>query len=186
MKGLLLCLLLVLLAVVPATRATATSLVLNGGFESGDFTGWTRSGDLGFSGVDGNPHTGTHAAYFGPTIGFGYLSQMFVTDAAHDYLLDFWMANRGMNITQVFWGDTMLLDTVLPNQPYTHYVFDDLDAAGPTTRLMFAFSNLPEYTWLDDVAVEAVQTVPEPGSLALLAGGLAFGGLFLLRRRSMT
>lgn len=41
-----------------------TSPIVNGGFETGDFTGWTRSGSTS---ITGTSHSGAHAAFVGST-----------------------------------------------------------------------------------------------------------------------
>jgi len=48
------------------SRAHAASLVTNGGFETGDFTGWTVAGDgIAIDAVF--PNTGNYDAVFGAT-----------------------------------------------------------------------------------------------------------------------
>lgn len=40
--------------------------ITNGGFETGDFTGWTLGGNTGYTGVTGSyAHSGNFGAYFG-------------------------------------------------------------------------------------------------------------------------
>lgn len=76
-----------LLAITAVSRA---DLIINGGFETGDFTGWTTAGTLDVkSGAPGSNfvHTGSHGA----TLGAAKLSQAFVTTAGHVYDLNIWM-----------------------------------------------------------------------------------------------
>src|SRR5947208_2151183 len=59
----------------PAAHADLT----NGGFESGDFTAWTQTGDTSFSGVGSfAASAGSFGAFFGPTAAGG-ISQTFAT-----------------------------------------------------------------------------------------------------------
>src|SRR5262249_60000962 len=60
------------------TTSGGGSAVVNGGFETGDFTGWTRSGTTAI--VSGPVHSGTHAVLLGstnPTNGDSKVSQTF-------------------------------------------------------------------------------------------------------------
>jgi hypothetical protein len=63
----------------PKTYATvAGNLVANSGFQTGDFTGWTQSGKLGFTFVTTNPTyvwSGTYGAQLGPVGSDGFLTQ---------------------------------------------------------------------------------------------------------------
>ena len=56
----------------------AGNVIVNCGFETGDFTGWTLTGNTGFTGVtSGSPYvnSGTYGAYLGPVGSDGFLSQ---------------------------------------------------------------------------------------------------------------
>jgi hypothetical protein len=85
-----------------ALSAHAQNLVVNPGFETGDFTGWTLSGDTGGCSVSTlHPHSGNFSARLGP-LGFqtdGFLDQTITTVVGQSYHVDFWLANIG-NVTQ--------------------------------------------------------------------------------------
>jgi hypothetical protein len=82
-------------------HAGNSPLVTNGSFETGDFTGWTVSGDTTFTGVcdvstcPGGfaPEDGTYAAYFGPVGDTATLSQTIATTPGDQYSLSFYLAN---------------------------------------------------------------------------------------------
>jgi hypothetical protein len=64
--------------------------IVNGGFEAGDFTGWTRSGTTAI--VSSPVHSGTHAALLGstnPTNGDSRISQTFTAPSGSSQL-SFW------------------------------------------------------------------------------------------------
>ena len=61
--------------------ASAQNLLDNPGFETGDFSGWTRSGNSGFTSIITSPvNSGSYAASFGPIGSEGYISQILVTN----------------------------------------------------------------------------------------------------------
>ena len=57
----------------------SANLVVNGGFETGNFSGWTQTGNTGFGGVEcpgaGFVEEGSCDAFFGPVGSVGGISQ---------------------------------------------------------------------------------------------------------------
>lgn len=163
-------------AAVPAGAA----IVVNGGFETGDFTGWTLTGDTSYSFVLAEapvPQSGTYGASFGPFDTLGGISQSLATIAGTTYVLDFWLQAEsdalGASAPNSFlaqWNGTTV--TSLVNSPafaYQHLIFD-VTATSATTLLSFTFNNNPAFWDLDNVRVTAV---PEPETWALMVLGLA-------------
>jgi len=178
------CLMAGALAASVAAYAVPNS-VSNGGFETGDFTGWTQFGDTSFSGVDTfAPQAGTYGAFFGPS-NAGGISQTLATTGGRSYLVEFWLQNEAdvhstatPNSFTFNWdgGPTEMVLADAPAFGYTHHSFV-LPATSATTNLSFAFEHVPAFWDLDSVSA----TVPEPGSLALVA--LAGSLVALARRR---
>jgi hypothetical protein len=174
-------------ALFSGTVAQAHDIVVNGGFETGDFTAWSNLGDPLYSGVDGNaPQSGSYAAYLGTGNAVTRtLSQTLSTNAGEFYDVIFWLQNEadvlgnaGPNSFAFSWGGVDQPLGLGPNAPafgYTQYEFN-LQATGASTTIQFTFSQLPAYWDLDNV-----QVIPEPSSLAL--AGLAVGLAAAQRRR---
>ena len=181
---------MVLASILVFAGTSSANLIVNGGFETGDFTGWTRSGNTGFTSVSlGNPHAGIYAARLGPIGSDGYLLQsaFFTTTVGALYNVDFWLFSDGRtpnDFGALYFGGvptTLVSLTNIPAQPYTLY-HTVVRANSTSGNLEFRFRNDPSFLWLDDVSVNAV--VPEPGTLMLLGSGLAGIAIFGLRRRS--
>jgi PEP-CTERM motif len=179
---------LALAAMFGAAPASAGPVV-NGGFETGDFSGWTLTGDTSFSSVVSEspvPQSGTFGASFGPFQTTGGISQTLATVAGAQYVLDFWLQAEAdpfgaatPNSFLATWGGATVSSLV--NSPafgYEHLSFN-VTATGASTTLAFSFRDDPAFWDLDNVSVTAA--VPEPETWALVGLGLA--ALAAQRRR---
>jgi PEP-CTERM motif len=176
-----------------ASVGVHANLVTNGGFETGDFTGWSTFGfgPFGFDGVDSSvPQSGTYAAFFGePVAAPSGISQTLATTAGKLYTVSFWLANEvdpnGNGIPNSFafnWNGgaaELTLNNVVGPTAYTQYSFTLL-ATSALTGLQFTFASDPAFWDFDNVSVNAA---PEPGSLALVALGGGVIAAFRRRRR---
>ena len=180
--------------------AVVSNLVANCGFETGDFTGWTLSGNTtnpggNYYGVDAfDASSGNYGAYLSedeiastsPLV----LSQVLPiqTGKNWDVTITFWLEQDTApttGYTHTFsaslGGDTLLSLTPTvalpgPNGVWTQYTFTVADSAITSGLLSFTARNDDSYWSLDDVSVVA----PEPSSVLLV--GTALGALLLLRR----
>jgi hypothetical protein len=187
------------LTLVVTGAARADQIVVNGGFETGDFTGWSQSGAPGSSLVTKSaPHSGMYAAYLDAN-GVGSLSQTLVTTPGDALHVSFWLKvngdegsgkNKGpQSSIQVQLGSTTLFSaTDLSPGNYKQYTFDTT-ATGSSTNLVFTFSNQHNFFHLDDVSIDRTggrigpaSANPEPASLTLAAVGL-FGVAVVARCR---
>ncbi|HYW41912.1 MAG TPA: hypothetical protein VE959_03580 [Bryobacteraceae bacterium] len=178
------------LALVTLPGVCLAEIITNGGFETGDFTGWTLSGNTSDTFVDGTlPHSGLNAANLGPSPTDGMLAQLLPTIPGQIYTLSYWLQNEGgsPNDFSVSWDGGTLPGSVLtdsdPGFEYTLFTFQNLVATPGRTPLEFTFEQTPAFWHLDDVSV-SVQSAPEPASLTICAAMLAGLGLMKLLRRS--
>ena len=143
-------------------------LVTNCGFETGDFTGWSLTGNTGFTGVSSSiryVNSGSFSAQLGPVGSDGSLSQNVGTNI-NRYRVSFYRENDGGT----------------PNDFFTFFsgVLNG-HAGGGSNTITFAYRQDPEYWGLDDVVVRSAS--PEPGSLMLMGSGIL--GLAEVVRREL-
>lgn len=177
-------LVLAALVAVPLPAQAATELILNGGFETGDMTGWScTGGDLCVS-ETWNPRTGSYSLAGFDNTGFATLSQTVTTTIGSTYDLSFWSSayDYSGNILR-YSLDGGPAQTVTTTSSYTQST-DSFVATGNSTVLSFFFeTDGGTGSWyIDDVSmIGATSAVPLPATALLLVGALA--GLGVVRRR---
>ena len=159
-------------AVLLLPGIASADIVDNGGFETGDFTGWILSGNPIPGTVDGsNPHSGKYAANLFAAGSLGYMEQFLPTTPGTLYNLTYFLASDGGTPNEFLAqlnGATLIDQTNIPSQNYTQYSFS-FQAASASTDLKFGFRDDPGSLHLDDISVTSV---PEPDSVWLGVGML--------------
>lgn len=159
-----------------AAGSAHASLVVNGGFETGDFTGWTVSGPgASVSAVD--PHSGAYSGRFsGDSTS---IEQMIATTPGASYDISFFFSSTGHNDNDfIFNWDGGAAEWVNADiNPGFATLNFTLVASGALTPLAFGFRHDDGFWKLDDVRVTLQRggELPLPGSLAL--AGVALLGL---------
>jgi VCBS repeat-containing protein len=136
------------------TEDAGPSVVVNGGFETGDFTGWSSSGaTVEFTAIGGE--FGNYSA----NLSSGFLEQDPTTTAGQHYTVSFDIAgdpeSSGTTSFEAFWDGIQLVSTTNVAVGFTHYSFDVVgDASDPTTQLFFDFADSGNGLLLDNVKID--------------------------------
>jgi hypothetical protein len=193
------------LSIVPILAVTAlfggleahASALINGDFETGDFTGWTVTGGpqpWAVPVIDSYyPQSLSFDAMFQVSV-FSSISQTVDTDPGATYFLSFWVGTNGFGSSdylQVLWNGSVVqtIDTSVPNtgsnqyqpyQLYTHWFVAD----SPTSTLGFNGANTLGFTHLDNITLVDPVSAPEPFTWTFTLVGIAACGLVRRLRRS--
>ena len=181
------------LACTAACGAQA-NMIVNGSFETGDFSGWTTQAapSGSFFGVDKDGDNGArfglHAAVFGAVGGIeDRISQTLATTPGGAYHLSFWIQTVppiGDGALTAYLNGQAIDDAMESPDFFTQYDYYFL-ASSSMTELSFGGFTKDGWFELDNVSVEAKsgETVPEPASLALVGIALA-AAAWITRRRA--
>lgn len=175
------------------------NLILNCGFETGDFTDWTVTNAATSPELDVTlniPNSGTHDARFGAAGGENdLLDQTFATISGDSYTVSFYVDSEAASATGQFianWDGGNILTLTGANGTgtgpdtagYEFYTFTET-ATSTSTDLQFGGNTKQNFYHLDDVVVtqNATSAVPEPSSISFVVAGLF--GILLMGRRYM-
>ncbi|WP_374257271.1 DUF642 domain-containing protein [Aquabacterium sp.] len=199
-------LLAAVLAAVPAAHAASSELVTNGSFEStalangswalvNGLSGWTIAGGDGLlelrNNVAGSAQSGVVYAELDGNHNVT-ISQSLATKVGQAYTLSFWYSSRinvaidSLGLQWTVGNVTGSVDTTGPFNGTSNNVWQNFTttfiAQSALTNLSFAALGKDDTlgTSLDNVSVKSA--IPEPATLALLAGGLAAIGVAKRRR----
>ncbi len=152
------------------------NILVNGPFETGDFTGWTLVGDTTnasgfFNGVVGTTtfpgssqfiHAGNHGAALGEHGFLATLAQTVLSVPGQTYLLSFWLTNPTNLPTEQFqvnWNSNTIYNIL--NPPVFGWTNLDffVSATGTNSTLQFAAENDHFYFGLDGVTLTPIPAI---------------------------
>jgi hypothetical protein len=166
----------------------SADLIINGDFETGDFTGWTTGANSFPETIVFSPvHGGTHAAQIaGFSSNPNTLSQTVSTISGQTYDLSFWrdVTNGGAtNFLTLSWDGHQFFSELNVGDSNGYQQFSVNVVGNGSDTLLFTCANDPAFTYLDDVSLTSVSAVPEPSSTALLVSGGICMVVGAIRRR---
>jgi len=175
---------------VIATSAARATLITNGNFETGDFTGWTVASSFtqvepsGTGGI--TAESGIYYAELGNVGCCGTISQTIADLPGETLQLSYYHISDGgvPNYFEADWNGVTIAGSIISDASdqrpdgWLHFVFDVTGTGSDS--LTFLDQNNPADDGLDNVTLTALAT-PEPGTVAILGAGVL--GLVSRRRR---
>jgi hypothetical protein len=160
-----------------AAPSYAVNLVTNGGFETGDFSGWTLNGTPSnlFMVSNFEPHAGQYMMVIADyEADHDQIYQTVPTVNGQSYTIGFWLRNIGLgnDAVQVFWEGNLVLEqkpVLAPLDQWTQYTVP-VTATANGSELRLGGFDIPSVINFDEISVVAV---PEPSALLLAVAGAA-------------
>src|SRR5258708_1391838 len=138
-------------------EAVSNNLVNNGGFETGNTTGWSANSRI--SVVTSSHHSGNDSAENNSTSNSGTLSQAITTVSGQQYILDYWVAatnTSGSDSVSASWNGTQVASqsSIQSSQGYIEQTVL-VTATGASSTLGFTLSDSSngKNVFLDDVSL---------------------------------
>jgi VCBS repeat-containing protein len=152
------------------TEDAGPTIAVNGGFETGDLTGYSASGVS----VDPLFIGGEFGNYSARLSGSGFLEQDAPTTAGQHYIVSFYVAgdsDASTDALTVYWDGAQILAQTNVALGFTQYTFDLVgDSSDPTTQLFFDFGTDGTGMFVDQISI-----TPTPGpATETTSGSIAF------------
>ncbi len=160
------------------------TLIINGDFETGDFSSWAQFGNTKDNSINANAtnyvHSGTYGAKMGPSGTPSYLTQAVPTKLGVAYLLSLWLNSEGAvpNEFSVSWNGIALFDQ--KNMGTTGWTNLQFQVTAMTTNsvLQLGFRNDPSYFGLDNITlIQIASPSPNIFGINIVGTNLVITGL---------
>ncbi len=167
-----------------SSRALAQDLIMNGGLETGSFSGWTTqpaAQGSQFGIFQGVAHTGLFSSFFGANMGFDdAMTQITPTTAGNLYRLSFWVLNQGAGNDRlnVQWEGASVFSQspmTIPLDAWTLVTMNVVATVNGSTLTISGF-DVPGQFYIDDVMLIAGVNNDDCASATNVSAGGAFTG----------
>jgi VCBS repeat-containing protein len=143
------------------TEDAGPTVAVNGGFETGDLTGYSSSSNVSVDPLFFGGEFGNYSARLSAGAS-GFLEQDVATTAGQHYIVSFYVsgdADASSDFLDVYWDGSLILGQTDVTLGFTKYTFDLVgDSSDPTTQLFFDFATDGTGLFVDQISV-----TPTPG-----------------------